>query len=181
MSPLIVALWIAALINLAAIAVIDARRRIIPDKLVLVMIAAGIALRLSSTGGSLWLSSLGAAAIFVILGVIAHCGAIGGGDVKLISATSLLVSVDHLGAFLLDITVAGGVLSALYLVARLAKWAGAWPRTKLAVREKAGVARAILAASLSASLPYGVAVFIGITFYFGDEALRCLSATSCSF
>ncbi len=125
MSPLVVTLWIAALINLAAIAVVDARRRIIPNEMVLVTMAAGIALRLSPGGGSLWLSTLGAALIFLILGVIAHFGAIGGGDVKLISAASLLVSVNHVGSLLLDVSMAGGVLSAIYVVARLARRAGA--------------------------------------------------------
>lgn len=181
MLPLTVALWVAALINLAVIAVADLRRRIIPNELVLATVAAGITLRLVSVGGGLWLSLGGATVIFLTLGAIAHLGVIGGGDVKLISAASLLVSANQVPSLLLDVAMAGGVLSAAYLVARLARGAGAAVPVRPAASESAGPARTLARTILTGTVPYGLAIFMGVAFYSAHEALRCLSATSCSF
>jgi prepilin peptidase CpaA len=177
---LTVLLWIATLVNLAAVAVVDLKRRIIPNELVLAALGAGIALRLISPSGMLWLSALAAAGIFLVLGTIAHFGAIGGGDVKLIPAVSLLAPANQVLPLLLDIAIAGGVLSIAYLVARAAAKVPPLLRTDFADVQPSNAGKALARAGFNDSVPYGLAVCAGIAFYFADEALRCLYATSCS-
>jgi prepilin peptidase CpaA len=173
---LTVLLWIAALINLAAVAVVDLKRRIIPNELVLATVAAGIALRVISASGMLWLSAIAAASIFLILGTIAHFGVIGGGDVKLIPAVSLLAPADHVLSLLLGVAVAGGALSIAYLVARQRPKAAALPQADFVDAHPSNTATT----AFDGGVPYGLAVFLGVTFFFAHEALRCFYATSCS-
>jgi prepilin peptidase CpaA len=172
-SWLTVLLWIAALTILATIAVVDLKRRIIPNELVLATVAVGIGLRLVSASGMLWQSALAMAGTFLILGAIGRLGVIGGGDVKLIPAVSLLAPADHVLALLLDIAIAGGVLSIAYLVARPGRRAAA-------LLPGSNYARTMTKAAFDDGVPYGLAVCIGAAFYVAHEALRCFYAISCS-
>ena len=113
-----VLLWLVALVMLSVIAVIDLKRRIIPNELVLATLGTGIALRVISASGMLWQSALVMASTFLVLCLIARFGVIGGGDVKLIPAVSLLVPANQVLALLLDVAIAGGALSIACLVAR---------------------------------------------------------------
>jgi prepilin peptidase CpaA len=179
-SWLTVALWIAALAGLAAIAVIDARRRIIPNELVLATLGVGVVLRLTSASGMLGPSAAAAVGILLLLGVIAHFGVLGGGDVKLIPAVSLLAPADHVLPLMFDVAVAGGVLSMAYLVSRPSRKAAASPSPGFAVDPSPRAARPTATSAFDDSVPYGMAVSIGVAFYFAEQVLRCLSATSCS-
>ena len=74
---------------------------------------------LRAGAGQLWIGLLAALCVFFVLGVLAHYNAIGGGDVKLIAATCLLVPPDRIPLLLIEIALAGGVLSCLYLAGGL--------------------------------------------------------------
>ncbi len=90
--------WTASLLALAGSAAADLRARIIPDEFSILIALCGVALALRSGAGQLGASVLAAFGVFVVLGVFAHYNAIGGGDVKLIAATSLLVPPDCIPA-----------------------------------------------------------------------------------
>ena len=83
------------------------------------MIAGGgIVLRLLSSPGLIWVSLLVAAAFFVVLGRLSHRDWIGGGDAKLIAAVTLLAPPAGIVKLLFDITLAGGLMSCVYLMAQ---------------------------------------------------------------
>jgi prepilin peptidase CpaA len=60
-----------------------------------------------------------AASTLVGLGMLANLGLIGGGDVKIIAASTLLFPPASTGLLLVSITLAGGMLSIVYLAARV--------------------------------------------------------------
>lgn len=180
MSSIEAIFLIAAFVALSGIAVVDIQRRIVPNKLVIVVAVLGIALRLLASGNLIWLSVITAAGVFLVLGFTAHAGMIGGGDVKLISAATLLVAPLQVPNLLLAIAIAGGLLSLVYL-------ANEWFRKAL-VRTRAERAPALNAVltgheadeETAGTLPYAVAVFGGCAFQLANEGLKCLSAISCS-
>jgi prepilin peptidase CpaA len=146
----------------------DLTDRIIPNRLVGVVLACSIALRLLSGPVPLLESLLGALAILVVLGMLASYDLLGWGDVKLIAAVSFAVPVHRVGALLLAITMAGGLLSLIYLAAR-----GALRRAATATPEGAapqpGTLRRLLAresARIRANepMPYALAVLGGVAY-----------------
>ncbi len=178
--------WAASLIALVVSAAVDLKDRIIPNELVLVVAASGLALGFVSRPGQVGLSLLGAVVVFLGLGTLAHFKKIGGGDAKLIGATMLLVPPDCIVVLLVEIALAGGVLSVVYLAAshtlkrvpvcqvgvvsdpRAASGFGRFLR-----RERARIAA-------GEAMPYALAVLGGVTGYVGNEVLRCIFATSSS-
>jgi prepilin peptidase CpaA len=96
----------------------DLASRIIPNRLVLLVLCAGIALRLLSGPGSLWLGVLGPVAVLMTMALLASRDLVGWGDAKLIAAVSVAVPADRLPTLLLAIALAGGLLSCLYLASR---------------------------------------------------------------
>src|SRR5215469_4757412 len=106
---MIIAAWLSELLGLSIAAAIDVRSRIIPDRVVLLLVANGLALRLGMAG---WhqaaISLLAAGAILLVLGQAARHGLIGGGDAKLIAAVALFVPVADVPALVLAIALAGG-------------------------------------------------------------------------
>jgi prepilin peptidase CpaA len=167
-----------AVTGLLGAAAADLAERRIPNRLVLVVLAAGVTLRLLANPTDLWLSTAGGAVLFLALGVIAHGGFIGGGDVKLIAAASFLVPAHHIFPLLGHIALAGGVLSLVYLAARTTLRSGTpvpantgtWgaetpdpahtgaPRLTRWVRDERS---RILGRE---PMPYGVAIFLGVTY-----------------
>ena len=148
----------------------DLASRIIPNRLVLLVLACGIALRLLSAPSPLWLGLLGPIAVLLALGLLASRDLIGWGDAKLITAVSVAVPPDRLLTLLMAIALAGGLLSCLYLACRFllrrttAPAGPAWPAPErlspllqLASRERAR----ILAGE---PMPYAVAIFGGAVF-----------------
>jgi prepilin peptidase CpaA len=96
----------------------DVASRIIPNRLVLLVLACGITLRLLSGPSPLWPGLLGLGTVLVTMGLLAGRGFVGWGDAKLIAAVSVAVPADRLPTLLLAIALAGGLLSCLYLAGR---------------------------------------------------------------
>jgi prepilin peptidase CpaA len=184
--PLIQALpWTASLLALAGSAATDLRARIVPDEFATLIAVCGLAMALRFGAGQFWIALLAAFCVFIALGVFAHYNAIGGGDVKLIAATCLLVQPEHIPLLLAEIALAGGVLSCAYLAGGLLlrRWRRTRPRhadtgqlgafRKWLRREGSRIARGY-------PLPYALAVLGGVTVHLIRELPPCFSATSCS-
>jgi prepilin peptidase CpaA len=162
----------------------DLKDRLIPNELVGLVGASGLTLCLLQRPGQIWLDLLVAVLLIVVLGVLARYGFMGGGDVKMIGAASLLFPAAQAGQLLVAIALAGGVLSSLYLLARFALRAGpvrdaadpgwlgdpgpeGWFRGECA-RIAAG-----------GPLPYALAIAGGVAVMIAGELPTCLSANSC--
>jgi prepilin peptidase CpaA len=106
-------------------------------------------------GEALW--TLGSAALIFAAGLVCFSrGWFGGGDVKLLSATILLVGSERTVPFLLMMALAGGVLSAVVLI-----WAFLAERTaKAKVVESVGTGEPGNAAPPPLSVPYGIAIAV---------------------
>jgi len=129
----------------------DVLHRVIPDLCVLVIAIAGLAMRLDDGFGVL-AASLGIAVLlFAAMVSLFHLGALGGGDVKLLAAASLLSPPAAVPGQLMLIAFAGGILAVGWIV-----------RRKLQSSTSA-TADADLAPAQSedSGLPYGVAICAG--------------------
>jgi Flp pilus assembly protein protease CpaA len=182
--PISATLLAAGLAGLAAASVTDIRERLIYNEIVVYVLAVGVALRLVSTPGSLWLSLAGALVLLVILGQFARFNVIGGGDAKLIAATMLLFPPQYDAELMTNIAVAGGVLSCVYLAARIALRRRIPVRTGLRGKAPADQFGGVLGsefAKITAGepMPYALAILAGTILSIGNEAVRCISATSC--
>jgi prepilin peptidase CpaA len=180
-------LWTTVLVALCLGAASDLRDRIIPNELVALVAACGLLLCLIARLETVWISLLAAILIFLALGVIAHFDLIGGGDVKLISATTLLVPPERIGMLFFAIAIAGGVLSCLYLAARqmvnrsvTLQSAGAnsgastGGHNNLFKQERARIAT-------GEPMPYGLAIFAGVVITIISEPPQCYSEISSLF
>jgi prepilin peptidase CpaA len=145
-DPLSVHVLLKALLSglLIYAAIQDLTRLRIPNALSLCVFALFPAYVMSVPGGFPWVSALLIASSLLVLGVIGFSqGWVGGGDVKLLSATALWAGPDRLLEFLFITALAGGVL-ALALVA-YTRLVGFWTD----------------AAPHAGKLPYGVAIAVG--------------------
>ena len=145
-----------------------------------VVAAIGFALRVLVGGNLLWLSTITAAGVFLGLGLMAHAGMMGGGDVKLIPAATLLVAPLQVPNLLLAIAVAGGVLSLAYLANGWFQKALAPSRAHRSAARNAARSRPETNHEYAGTLPYAVAVFGGCVFQLANEGLKCFYAISCS-
>lgn len=113
--------------------------------------------------------------VFFGLGIFAHFKMIGGGDLKLISAVTLLVLPDRVGQLLIEIIRAGGLLSCFYLAAHYSL--KSLPASRSAAAEVApsasGLARMIKTErariAVGYPMPYAVAVLGGVIIYAAME------------
>ena len=105
---------LVAMLLLTAAAVHDFAFRIIPNVVPATLLLAGLALRLLEGGIEAGLAL--AFAVFLVAAVCWQRGWMGGGDVKLLAATALVVPPFEVGSFLLITIQAGGVLGVLYLI-----------------------------------------------------------------
>jgi prepilin peptidase CpaA len=168
----------ASLIVLGVSAGIDLKDRLIPNELVVAVALIGLAQGLASRPGVVWLSLLVAVIVFFGLGIFSHFKIIGGGDLKLISAATFLVPPDRVGQLLIEIVLAGGLLSCFYLAARYGLKSA--PASRSAAAEVApsasGLARMIKTerARIAAGspMPYAVAVLGGVIIYAAMEFLQ---------
>jgi prepilin peptidase CpaA len=163
---------------LLAAAAADVRDRLIPNRLVLAITIAGVALRLLAAPRLLWLSLMIWAAAVAVLGFLAGRDLLGWGDVKLIAAVTLLFPPEAAVPLVLAIAIAGGVLACCTLAVRRALGADrspAKPRRGLAgvLHHEAARIRA------REPMPYAVAVLGRVAWQTATEALRCWPATSC--
>jgi prepilin peptidase CpaA len=184
--PLILAIpWTASLLALAGSAASDLRARIIPNRFAILIALCGLAMALRHGTGALWIGLLAAVCVFLVLGALAHFNVIGGGDVKLIAAACLLVPPDRIPLLLLEIALAGGVLSCIYLAGgfllrlrpSLYRASSVTARQgafrKWLRRESARMARGL-------PMPYALAVLGGVSAHLIRELPSCFSAMSCS-
>lgn len=171
-----------AVLILTLAAVQDLRSRIVPNGFVISIALAGLLLGALTRPFSLWINIVIALLIVVVCGALAHLDTLGGGDIKLMAATTLLVAPSDIGGLLIAVALAGGVLSVVYLALRLAL--KRWPprirshhRQNMIVRwwrlERVRIAD-------SRSIPYAVAISGGSISYIIAGWHRCLFATSCS-
>ena len=131
---------------------VDVRVREIPDWVGLGLLALAIL-----NGAAVhWISLAFGALIYLLLFFLWSLGVIGGGDVKLIAATSLFFMPYEQLIFLLNIGLAGGVLAMLYL----------FGRNRLPIISKRTTKNRVLRVEAwrirrGMSLPYAVAIAIG--------------------
>jgi prepilin peptidase CpaA len=180
-------LWAAVMLVLAAAAVIDLRRRIIPNETVVFVAACGVGLSVLSRPGSTLLSLLLCLLLLLLLLVCAHFNVLGAGDAKLIAAATLLVPPERIFLLLVTIALAGGLLSVVYLAAfrglkharaarhHGARSGGSHPAGSFTQFRRAGHARM----RAGYSVPYAVAVLGGVAFYLVSEIYQCSYGISC--
>jgi prepilin peptidase CpaA len=179
-------LWSISLIALLLSATTDLRDRIIPNELVLLIAASGLAMGLITRPELLPVSLLAAFIVLMGLGVLSHFDVMGGGDVKLIAALSLLVAPQQIGSLLLGIMLAGGLLGGLYYVARhrLARRIAVPSDAGRAVRRNGRLStlaeseRARIAAG--EPMPYALAITGGVLAHIASVMPQCFSGISCS-
>lgn len=114
-NPCVSAALVSSAFSLLAYAALrDVATRRIPNWVSALVALLGAALRIGD--GQLALSLVAASAVFGCMVLLWLRGYVGGGDVKLLAATSLLVPPDAVLHLLLAVSLAGGALSALYLL-----------------------------------------------------------------
>lgn len=181
-------LWATVLLALSFSAVMDLRLRIIPNEIVLLVAACGVALTLLNNPATLWISLLTGLLVLLGLGVVAHFDVIGGGDVKMIAATTLLVPLDGVGSLLAAIVIAGGILGCIYLAVRYAL------KRNPVMQSAAGGDFAASNTNQGGFLgnerkrivedepmPYALAILAGVLNIVISEPPQCFSAISLSF
>jgi Flp pilus assembly protein protease CpaA len=110
--------WVLDLTVIACLLVsivTDLASRIIPNSLVLVVLACGLWFQVMAEPEVLMLSLLGAMVTLTALGILAAYDLLGWGDVKLITAVTLIVPPNHVIGLVFAIVMAGGLLSCCYL------------------------------------------------------------------
>jgi len=183
------ALWAAILLVLVASARTDLRERIIPNEAVIFIAICGVALGLLARPGSVWVSLSVSIVLFCGLWILVNYDYLGGGDAKLVAAVTLLVPPDRIGLLLIEIALAGGVVSGAYLAAAYAlkrmhlSQGGVVPvrvarRTRGSERLLPSEYDRMIAAENS--VPYALAVLGGVGFHLLSELYRCSFAISCS-
>jgi prepilin peptidase CpaA len=163
-----VILWLIAVIALAVASVHDVRDRLIPNTLVLVVLGVGIGTRIGGSLGATGLSILATAIIATVGYFLADREYIGWGDAKMIAAASLLVPPQIVVPLIFDIVLAGGVLSCLYIFARIGlrdessvgDAPGGMHHSKFGRFVRTEMARI----AAHEPMPYGVAIFGGVSY-----------------
>jgi len=184
---MILSSWVGPLLALGLIgvviaAVLDINDRIIPNGLAVFVAGNGLALRMISGLAPAGLSLIGAGLVFVVFVFLARHNFIGGGDAKLIAATTLLVPADRIMLLLLGIALAGGLLSCFYLTRH---YVSRYFFRKITHRPDRRLMKNLFIrgpnrAKARRSMPYALAILGGATACILPEVLRCFDATSCS-
>ncbi|BDG72035.1 A24 family peptidase [Roseomonas fluvialis] len=154
------ALALLALLGLAAAALNDVALRRIPNLLAAVVALAGLARQVLV--GAPAIALLAAGCMLLGATLLWLRGVLGGGDVKLLAATGLLLPAAAIPAMLLATALAGGMLAILHLALR--GWLGGPTQPR-----PAGTLRRVLRCEAwrirrGAPLPYGVAIAAGTAF-----------------
>lgn len=146
----------AALLGVAAL--YDLWRFRIPNVIVVALVVLFLAAALRSYDTVPWLSHLGAGALLFAAGTGVYTfGFLGGGDVKLLAATSLWVGLERLLLdYLIYVAVIGGALSLVLIALR---WIVQISLVRFASRpERITLPRLLIPGE---SIPYGVAIAVG--------------------
>jgi prepilin peptidase CpaA len=178
-QPIVWTIVFAALLWAAAT---DLKERIIPDELTILIAVSGLVLCLAARPGQIWLSLLAAFAVFFGLGLLCRYGMVGGGDVKLIAAVSLLFPAHETGQLLIAIALAGGLLSFFYLGASVIIKSLSLENVSLEADGGAALSRWFrLESARIASrkqVPYAIAILGGVIWHVAGDS-KCFSAMSC--
>jgi prepilin peptidase CpaA len=103
-----------------AISIYDVCYRKIPDSLAFLISLIGLGMLVVNGDWTEGFTTLGlAVATFFVLALLCMAGKLGGGDVKLLAASVMLVGASSFFDFLILTALAGGVLSLVYIVAFL--------------------------------------------------------------
>ncbi len=145
----------ASLLGVAAL--YDLWRFRIPNVIVVALVVLFLAAALKSYDTVPWLSHLGAGALMFAAGTAVYAfGFLGGGDVKLLAATSLWIAFGLLLQYLIYVAIIGGALSLVLIALRrilqviLVRFAS---RPELITLPRLLVP--------GESVPYGVAIAVG--------------------
>ncbi len=182
-------LWTISLCALLWGACTDLRLRIIPDRVSLLVAASGLAIAYVLRRDDIYASLTAFVLVFTGLCVVGYYDFVGGGDVKLISAVTLLVPSADVVVLLLEIALAGGLLSCAYLIARHKLRSGLllspseapaaaqlpWLTASHGFQQEA--ARIIA----GEPMPYAFAILGGVVFHGARELYQCRSAVYCLF
>ena len=146
----------AALLAVAALH--DAAFRTVPNMVCAALALCGLFVRVLD--GNPFSGLLAAAIVFSLAAVCWSRRWMGGGDVKLVTAASLLVAPTQVPAMLIAVALAGGILTLPYLVARHRLPAPATTRPVTIVARVLRVERRRL--RQGGPLPYAVAIAAGV-------------------
>jgi prepilin peptidase CpaA len=153
----------AVIVSLVIAACFDVATRTIPNSIAGIVAAVGVTARLLVGPAAAAVSVAASVVLFGLLLVLHARGMLGGGDVKLIPAIALGLSLPSIGRFVFITAMAGGILAISHLLAR---WAlhdrplgappprGAPLLRRVCRAERWRIAR-------HGSLPYGVAIACG--------------------
>lgn len=163
-SLLILPLAVGCLLLLGA-AIHDIMARTVPNELALAVALVGAALQLLQ--GTALIGVPAALLVFVLAALCWRRGWMGGGDVKLLGAASLLVPPGLVPTLVMAMALSGGVLALIYLLARHRMPVSHMPRPEPA-RATALLARAWRAERWrmrrGGPMPYAVAIASGAFF-----------------
>jgi prepilin peptidase CpaA len=140
------------------VATIDVATRLIRNDICLALALLGIADQLTSPM-QLVESLVAATILFLLLFMIYQRGLIGGGDVKLLVALAIGLSLTGVTQLLTVTALAGGVLALVHLMMRLLPYPRPAPAGSSLVRRVCAVER--WRNLRHAPLPYGVAIACG--------------------
>ncbi len=177
--------WTIVFAALLGGAVTDLKEQIIPDELVISIALSGLILCLAERPGQVWLSLIAAALVFLGFGLLCRYGMIGGGDVKLIAAVTLLVPPSEIGKLLTAIAFAGGILSCVYLAASFIL--RSVPLENVSHEADGGAALfrwfRLESARIASrkQVPYAIAILGGVIWRIAGESPPCFSAISSLF
>jgi len=177
------ALVLAGLGLVLTAALIDIRKFIIPNWLNLLLLIVGLAYAgVTSVGGEQgfpWVLSLACFAVFFFAGTLLFSlGFLGGGDVKLLAILAFWAGTQHIFQMLVYIAIAGGVVSAVYLLKAMVMRNGNSPSVGSdgkVVAADAGLPHTDgvtngKASVLRQPVPYGVAIAAGGVYVFASIA-----------
>lgn len=181
-------LWTISLCALLWGACTDLRLRIIPDRVSLLVAASGLTIAYVLGRDDIYASLIAFVLVFTGLCVLGYYDFVGGGDVKLISAVTLLVPSADVVVLLLEIALAGGLLSCAYLFARhrLKRELQSPSKAPVATRPRwltasNGLQQEAARIIAGEPMPYAFAILGGVVFHGARELYQCRSAVYCLF
>src|SRR5206468_2102354 len=143
----------------AFVAISDFRTRRIPNGfIVAILLLAALRMALTGTPTGALYTLLASAAVFVATFLLFWRGLLGGGDVKLIGATGLLIGYHHLFEFLFVMSICGALMAvAIFTGDRLRRQPVSRPGTMPAERDHPEPPDRL-------TVPYGIAIALAATF-----------------
>lgn len=160
-------LVVGSVVLLVGVAVQDIVARTVSDRATAALSVAGLTMRFFD--GTVVITGVIAIALFLAALACWHRGWLGGGDVKLLGATMLLVPPPHQATVLVLMSLVGGVISVIYLVTRQ------WLRRPLGVRPSSFAGRVLRVEHWrlcrGGPIPYAVAIAAGAIGTLAQEGL----------